>query len=117
MAAVEAIAFAIAFPPAHGLDDPLGIAACGLGIAAGTAIALLVDDALNPRLVKGDARPTPLPTGFVTRQLRRTSVGRMVGNVQGERATRPPGPSERGTSERVDLSEPRRRELLGITAR
>lgn len=55
MAAVEATVFAVAFSRLlTGIDNPVGIGAYAVGVAAGTAIALMADDALNPRLVKVD---------------------------------------------------------------
>jgi uncharacterized protein YebE (UPF0316 family) len=55
MAAVEATVFAVAFSRLlTGLDNPLGLVAYGAGVAAGTAAALVLDDVLNPQLVKVD---------------------------------------------------------------
>lgn len=55
LAAVEATVFAVVFSRLlTGLDDPFSIGGYALGVAAGTAIALKMDDVFNPQLVKVD---------------------------------------------------------------
>ena len=53
MAAVEATVFVVAFSRLlTGLDSPVRVAAYATGVAAGTVLALAVDGALNPQVVK-----------------------------------------------------------------
>ncbi|MEM8926432.1 MAG: DUF5698 domain-containing protein [Actinomycetota bacterium] len=55
IAAIEATVFAVVFSRLlTGLDNPYGIAGYAIGVAAGTALALKMDEALNPQLVKVD---------------------------------------------------------------
>ncbi len=55
MAAVEATVFVVVFSRLlTGLDHPAGIAGYAVGVAAGTALALKVDEAVNPQLVRID---------------------------------------------------------------
>lgn len=55
MAAFEATVFAIAFARLlTGIDNPLGIGAYAIGVATGTSLALLLDDVLNPEIVRVD---------------------------------------------------------------
>jgi uncharacterized protein YebE (UPF0316 family) len=55
MAAVEATIFALVFSRLlTGLDNPYGIAGYAIGVAAGTALALKMDETINPQLVKVD---------------------------------------------------------------
>jgi uncharacterized protein YebE (UPF0316 family) len=55
MAAIEATVFALVFSRLlTGLDSTYGIAGYAVGVAAGTALALKMDEAINPQLVKVD---------------------------------------------------------------
>ena len=55
MAAVEATVFAVAFSRLlTGIDNPLGIGAYAVGVAAGTSLALKADAVINPEVVRVD---------------------------------------------------------------
>jgi uncharacterized protein YebE (UPF0316 family) len=55
MAAVEATVFVVAFSRLlSGLDSPARIVAYATGVAGGTLLALVIDGAVNPQIVKVD---------------------------------------------------------------
>lgn len=56
VAAIEATVFAVAFSRLlSGIDSPHQVIAYGAGVAAGTMVGLLIDDVVNPQLVRVDA--------------------------------------------------------------